>query len=66
MSKYYLTVIGANTSWDVIVEADYFHTTISNSTTSCYYGFYINNKIIACYPINRTIINKIEYDNETI
>ena len=66
MNKYYLTVIGAKTSWDVIVEADYFHTTTSNSTTSCYYGFYIGNKITACYPINRTIINQIEYKNETL
>ena len=66
MNKYYLTVICASTSWDVIVEAEYFHTTTNGSKSSCYYGFYINNKIIACYPINRTIINKIEYDNETI
>jgi hypothetical protein len=64
MNKYYLTVIGSNTSWDAIVEAEYFHTTTNNSTTSDYYAFYSNGELVACYPINRTIIYKVERNNE--
>ena len=64
MNKYYLTVIGASTSWDVIVEAEYFDTTTNGSTTSGYYAFYSNRELVACYPINRTIITKIECNNE--
>ena len=68
MNKYYLTVIGAKTSWDVVVEAEYFHTTTNGSTSSDYYAFYGNfggsRELVACYPINRTIITKIEYNNE--
>jgi hypothetical protein len=64
MSKYYLTVIGAKTSWDVVVEAEYFHTTTNGSTSSDYYAFYSNRELVACYPINRTIITKIERNNE--
>ena len=60
MSKYYLTVIGASTSWDVVVEAEYFHTTTNGSISSDYYAFYSNGELVACYPIKRTIISKIE------
>ena len=66
MNKYYLTVIGASTSWDVIVEAEYFHTTTNGSTSSDYYAFYSNRELVACYPIKRTIISKIEYYNENL
>jgi len=66
MNKYHLTVIGASTSWDVIVEAEYFHTTTNGSTSSDYYAFYSNRELVACYPIKRTIISKIEYDNESL
>ena len=55
MRKYYLTVIGPNTSWQEIIEAEYF----SNSTGGSYY-FYSNKEIVACYPIHRTVIHKIE------
>ncbi len=60
MNKYHLTVIGASTSWDVVVEAEYFHTTTNGSTSSDYYAFYSNGELVACYPIKRTIIGKIE------
>lgn len=64
MNKYCLTVIGDTQSWDAIVEAEYFHTTTNNSTTSGYYGFYSNGELVACYPINRTFIHKVEHNNE--
>ena len=64
MNKYHLTVIGASTSWDVVVEAEYFHTTTNGSTSSDYYAFYSNGELVACYPINRTIISKIERNDK--
>ena len=64
MNKYHLTVIGASTSWDVVVEAEYFHTTTNGSTSSDYYAFYSNGELVACYPIKRTIISKIERNEE--
>jgi len=64
MNKYHLTVIGASTSWDVVVEAEYFHTTTNGSTSSDYYAFYSNEGLVACYPINRTIISKIERNDK--
>ena len=60
MKRYKLTIIGANDQIYDEVEAEYFHTTSNASTTSGYYAFYGNGELIACYPINRTIINKIE------
>jgi hypothetical protein len=54
MKKYYLTVIGAKTSWDVVVEADEV-----SANESGQYSFYNNDELVACYPINRTVIEKI-------
>lgn len=64
IKKYHLNIIGATMVSGAIVEAEYFQTTTNSSTTSGYYGFYINREIVACYPINRTIIWKIEHNNE--
>ncbi len=64
MNKYHLTVIGTSTSWDVVVEAEYFHTTTNGSTSSDYYAFYSNGELVACYPIKRTIISKIERNDK--
>jgi len=64
MNKYYLTVIGNTQNWTTIVEAEYFLTTTGNTTTSGYYGFYNKTELVACYPINRTFINKVERDND--
>jgi hypothetical protein len=55
MKIYKLTVIGANDQIYDEVEAEYLQT-----TTSGYYAFFSNGELIACYPTNRTIINKIE------
>ena len=37
-----------------------FHTTTNNSTSSGFYAFYDNDKLVACYPIDKTIIESIE------
>ena len=64
MKTYHLTIMGGGTPWTEQVQAAYFHTTTNNSTTSGYYGFYDDeDQTVACYPINRTIISKIE-DNK--
>lgn len=63
MNKYHLEVIGSITR-HIVVEAEYFLTTTNNSTTSGYYGFYNKKELVACYPINRTFIHKIERNNE--
>jgi hypothetical protein len=63
MNKYHLEVIGSITR-HIVVEAEYFITTTNNSTTLGYYGFYNKNELVACYPINRTFIHKVEHNNE--
>ena len=63
MNKYHLEVIGSITR-HIVVEAEYFRTTTNNSTTLGYYGFYNKNELVACYPINRTFIHKVEHNNE--
>jgi hypothetical protein len=55
-----LTIIGGHGCWNAVVEADYLNTTTNNATTSGYYAFYIKEKLVACYPIDRTIITRIE------
>lgn len=60
MKRYHLTVIANEKSWRVEVEADKFHTTTSSGTSSGFYSFYKNNELVACYPISRTVISKIE------
>ncbi len=65
MNKYHLEVIGSITR-HIVVEAEYFHTTTNGSTSSDYYAFYSNRELVACYPIKRTIISKIEYYNESL
>ena len=56
MKKYYLTIIAGTQWWTEIVEADYF------SANRGHYSFHMNpgNVVVACYPMNRTIITKIE------
>jgi hypothetical protein len=61
MKRYKLIVLiggGFTQTFDVV--ADCFHTTTNNSTSSGYYSFYDNTKFVASYPIDRTIITKIE------
>jgi hypothetical protein len=61
MKTYHLSIIVGTNLRDAQVQADTFHTTTHNSTTSGYYSFYDDKyQLVACYPINRTIISKIE------
>ena len=60
MKKYHLTIIGGTGSWNEIVEAKSFSTTTNNSSSSGFYSFFDADGLVACYPIERTIIFKIE------
>ena len=61
ITKYHLQVLGANALiLEKLVEADYFRSVTNNQTSSGYYAFYADEELIACYPIERTIIKKIE------
>jgi hypothetical protein len=55
MKHYILTIIGGHGSWNAVVEAD----DLSESEYG-YYAFYKVGKLVACYPINRTIITRID------
>jgi hypothetical protein len=62
MKKYHLMVIGAQLVLEEVIEADYFCSTINNISSLGYYAFYANKEIVACYPIEKTIITKIEQE----
>jgi len=65
MKTYHLLIIVGTNLRDAQVQAAYFHTTTNNSTSSGYYGFYDDKgRVVACYPINRTIISKIEQESK--
>ena len=59
MKKYHLIVMSGG-CWSHTVEADKLDSTTNSSTSGGYYAFYKNSKLVACYPIDRTIISKIE------
>ncbi len=63
MKRYYLQVIGAGV-YKYEVYATSFHTQTSGSTSSEYYAFYDGEVLVACYPIDRTIIVRIDEDAE--
>lgn len=46
------------------VTANYFSTQTTNSSSTGFYAFY-NGDLVACYPIERTIIESIEKKEET-
>jgi len=48
----------------VAVFATKFHTTTNNSTSSGFYSFYDENTLVACYPIEKTIISSIDQIEE--
>lgn len=60
MKRYHLTVMAGDRCWRDEVEADKFYTTTSSGTSSGFYSFYKNSELVACYPISRTVISKIE------
>ncbi len=51
---------GGTNYWVETVKAEYFSTHTNDSSSSGYYAFYANGELVACYPINRTAIQKIE------
>jgi hypothetical protein len=60
MKKYNLIVLAGYSHWTVTVYATRFNTTTNNSTNSGFYSFYDENTLVACYPIEKTIISSIE------
>lgn len=64
MKKYNLIVLAGYTHWTVAVFATKFHTTTNNSTSSGFYSFYDENTLVACYPIEKTIISSIDQIEE--
>ena len=64
MNKYNLIVLAGHTHWTVAVYGTQLHTTTNNSTSSGFYSFYDENTLVACYPIEKTIISSIEKIDE--
>ena len=68
MKKIYtfkLHVLGASTGvYKYTVEATHFHDTTPNSSSSGFYSFYDGDNLVGCYPIERTIIYKIDENPE--
>lgn len=60
MKKFNLMVLTYTNVHEVSIYAKYFHTTTNNSTSSGFYSFYDENTLVACYPIDKTIIVSIE------
>ena len=60
MKKYNLIVLAGYTHWTVAVFAEKFHTTTNNGNSIGFYSFYDGKTIVACYPIEKTIITGIE------
>jgi phenolic acid decarboxylase len=60
MKKYYLEVIGGSRALYTVVCDEM---TINKDNNRCY-QFYINNELMASYPIHRTIIRSIEIKDE--
>jgi len=60
MKKYNLIVLAGYSHWTVAVFAEKFHTTNNNGDSSGFYSFYDEKTLVACYPIEKTIITGIE------
>ena len=60
MKKYNLIVLAGYTHWTVAVFAVTFRSTTNSSESSGFYSFYDGNTLVACYPIEKTIITGIE------
>jgi hypothetical protein len=60
MKRYYLTILTPTGNLNETVDARYFDTTTDSNTSSGFYSFYNSDELFACYPINRTIITRIE------
>ena len=60
MKKYNLIVMTGDRLDRYSVIAEYFHSTTNNSSSSGFYSFHTKKKLVACYPISKTIIESIE------
>lgn len=61
MKKYELLIlVGNGETRSIYVFAENFHTSTNSSTSSGYYAFYCDKKLVGCYPIDRTVIYSIE------
>jgi hypothetical protein len=60
MKKYNLIVLAGYTHWTVAVFAETFRATTNNGDSSGFYSFFDNKTLVACYPIDKTIITGIE------
>ena len=60
MKKYNLIVLAGYTHWTVAVFATKFRNTTNDSSSSGFYSFYDENTLVACYPIEKTIISSID------
>jgi hypothetical protein len=56
----FLIVLAGYTHWTVAVFATKFRNTTNDSSSSGFYSFYDENTLVACYPIDKTIISSIE------
>jgi hypothetical protein len=61
MNTYQLIVMTCDGSARYTICAEEISTTTNSSTSSGYYAFYADSKLISCFPIERTIIASIEY-----
>jgi len=59
MKKYHIMIIGGTGITKSEVIADHFNTSTNGSTSSGYYAFYKDRELVACYPIDRTVIHLI-------
>ena len=64
MNKYQLIVMTGDRECRYTVFAENFSTTTNSGTSSGYYAFYADRKLVSCYPIERTIIASIEDADE--
>ena len=60
MKKFQLSVMTGDRVDRYTVFAENFNTTTTGGTSSGYYAFYEDSKLVCCYPIERTIIVSIE------
>jgi hypothetical protein len=68
MKTYHLLTIVGDSVMETKLQAEYLDTTTFNSTSSGFYAFKNHkdgkDQLVACYPIDRTIISKIEQENK--
>jgi hypothetical protein len=64
MNKYQLIVMTGDRLDYYTVFAENFSTTTNSGTSSGFYSFYADRKLVGCYPIERTIIASIEDADE--